>query len=294
MWNYSDIPYVCFDGDDAGQNAAKKIAEKVLKFLLPGKSLRFISIPENLDPDSFLRNKKKEDFLALKKKAKDLSEIIWEGIVNSIKNNTPESIALIDNKINDVVKKIDDIKVSKEYFRFLKSKKESFIWDINKTKTISTRRTNPNKIIENINEKLFLVMIIFYKKYLLDYQEEIFQIKLSNGILEVIKTEVLKNYDAESKYIHEEENKYKSLTPNLLGEIKELKKTHAACLSEEEKKVFFRQILNNLRLPKLLEERKFIEKQIIESSEKLISENLLNKYNKISSEIKNIQNKRLE
>ena len=28
MWNYSDIPYVLFDGDDAGQNAAKKIAEK--------------------------------------------------------------------------------------------------------------------------------------------------------------------------------------------------------------------------------------------------------------------------
>ena len=110
----------------------------------------------------------------------------------------------------------------------------------------------------------------------------------------MVKTEVLKNYDAESKYIHEEENKYKSLTPNLLSEIKELKKTHAASLNEEEKKVFFRQILNNLRLPNLLEERKLIEKQIIESSEKLISENLLNKYNKISSEIKNIQNKRLE
>ena len=126
MWNYSDIPYVCFDGDDAGQNATKKIAEKVLKFLVPGKSLRFILIPENLDPDSFLRNKKKDDFLALKNKAKDLSVIIWEGIVNSVKNNTPESIALIDNKINDIVKKIDDVKVSKEYFRFLKSQKEKF------------------------------------------------------------------------------------------------------------------------------------------------------------------------
>ena len=110
----------------------------------------------------------------------------------------------------------------------------------------------------------------------------------------MVKTEVLKNFDAESKYIHEEENKYNSLTQNLLYEIKELKKTHAASLNEEEKKVFFRQILNNLRLPNLLEERKLIEKQIIESSEKLISENLLNKYNKISSEIKNIQNKRLE
>ena len=156
MWNYSDIPYVCFDGDDAGQNATKKIAEKVLKFLVPGKSLRFILIPENLDPDSFLRNNKKDDFLALKNKAKDLSIIIWEGIANSVKNNTPESIALIDNKINDIVKKIHDVKVAKEYFRFLKSQKESFIWNSNRIKTISIRKPNSNEIIENINEKLYI------------------------------------------------------------------------------------------------------------------------------------------
>ena len=75
------------------------------------------------------------------------------------------------------------------------------IWKSNKIKTISPQKSNSNKIIENINEKLFLVMIIFYKNYLTDYHEEIFQIKLSNETLEVVKTEVLKNYDAESKYI---------------------------------------------------------------------------------------------
>ena len=135
MWNFSDTPYICFDGDDAGQIASKKIAEKVLKFLLPGKSLKFILIPEKLDPDSFLQNKQKDDFLVLKKKAKDLSMIIWNSIENTITSDTPESIALIDNKINDIVKKIDDVKVSKEYFRFLKSQKESFIWNRSKIKT---------------------------------------------------------------------------------------------------------------------------------------------------------------
>ena len=294
MWNFSDIPYVCFDGDDAGQIASKKIAEKVLKFLLPGKSLKFILIPENLDPDSFLQNKKKDDFFALKNNAKDLSIIIWEGIENSIKSDTPESIALIDNKINDIVKKIDDVKVSKEYFRFLKSQKESFTWNRNKIRTGLKKNSYLNKIIENMNEKLFLVMITFHKNYLTDYHEEIFQIKLSNELLEKIKNEVLKNYTVESKFILEGESNYKKLTPNLLSEIKELEKTHVTSLNEEDKKVFFRQILNNLRLPNLLKERKLIEKQMLESSEKVISANLLKKYNKISYEIKNIQNKSLE
>ena len=293
MWSFSDIPYICFDGDDAGQSASKKIAEKVLKFLLPGKSLKFILIPENLDPDSFLQNKKKDDFLALKKKAKDLSVIIWEGIENSI-NNTPESIALIDNKINDIVKKIDDVNVSKEYFRFLKSQKESFLWNRNRIKTGLMGRSFLNKIIENSNEKLFLVMIMFYREYLIDYHEEIYQVKLCDKTLEEVKIDVLKNNVLESNYIYEEENMRKSLPSNLLSEIKELKKTHVVSLNKEEKKVFFRQILNNLKLPNLLEERELIGKQIVESSEKLISENLLKKYNKISLEIKNIQNKSLE
>ena len=109
-----------------------------------------------------------------------------------------------------------------------------------------------------------------------------------------MKAEVLKNYAAESKYVQGEENKYKSLSPDLLIEIKALKKTHVINLNNEEKIIFFRQILNNLRLPNLLRERKLIEKQIVESSDKLISENLLKKYNEISSEIKNIQNKSLE
>ena len=83
-------------------------------------------------------------------------------------------------------------------------------------------------------------MIIFYKNYLTDYHEEIFQIKLSNELLENVKAEVLRSYTTESKFFFEEEKNYKKLAPNLLSEIKELKKTHASSLNEEEKKVFFK------------------------------------------------------
>ena len=54
MWNYSDIPVICFDGDQAGFNASKKIALKLLKFLTPGKSVKFIRLPNGEDPDSFI------------------------------------------------------------------------------------------------------------------------------------------------------------------------------------------------------------------------------------------------
>ena len=34
----------------------KKIAIKILEFLVPGKSFKFIKLPENHDPDSFFKN----------------------------------------------------------------------------------------------------------------------------------------------------------------------------------------------------------------------------------------------
>ena len=60
------------------------------------------------------------------------------------------------------------------------------------------------------------------------------------------------------------------------------------------KKIFFKQILNNLRLPVLINERELIQKEIIEEKNSLISENLLKKYTRISEEIRVIQNKDIE
>ena len=40
--NLVDVPFVCFDGDKAGQESSKKIALKILEFLSPGKSFKFI------------------------------------------------------------------------------------------------------------------------------------------------------------------------------------------------------------------------------------------------------------
>ena len=76
--------------------------------------------------------------------------------------------------------------------------------------------------------------------------------------------------------------------------MQELQKTHLDNLTIREKNKLFRQILNNLRLPVLLDERKSIQKEIIDEKNSEISNNLLKKYSKISEEIKIIQNKDIE
>ena len=294
MWYFTDTPYLCFDGDKAGQEASIRIAEKVLKFLIPGKSLKLIEIPNNEDPDSYLQNNDRSDFLNLKLKSKDLSSIIWETIENSIATNTPEFLAVIDDKINSIVKKIDDPKVSKEYYRYLRSRKDNFIWNKNKIKASLPKKSNIELIIENINEKVFLLMIILNEKFLTEFEEEVFQVSLTNQVLEKIKKKVLEDFSNQVKINKKNIEYYKNIYPKLFEEITELKKTHIMGLSDEEKRIFFKQILNNLRLPYLMNERVSIQKEIIKSNESFISDNLLKKYNKISEEIKNIRNKNLE
>lgn len=294
MWNYSDVPFICFDGDKAGDNAAEKIGLKILQFLVPGKSLRFINFPDGNDPDSFMDNKSKDDFLKLKSNSKDLSVLIWEIIEKSIESDTPEFLASIDMKIKQMVDKIIDVNISKEYFKFLKSKKDNYIWNKNKIKTSSDKKLNTEKFIDKINEKIFILMILIDKKYFNENEEEIFKIKLSDKNLEKEKLKIISNL-SDRNYINIESiEKYKELNPTFYSELDELRKTHLIGLDNNEKNLLFKQVINNLRLPILIDERKTIEKEILAADEKIISDNLLRKYHQISKEISNIKNKDLE
>ena len=123
MWNYSNVPFVCFDGDEAGRKSSKIIATKILEFLVPGKSFKFIRLPEGYDPDSFFKKWKKQNFEELINKSYDLSDLIWQIILESVEKPTPEFLALLDEKIKYYSSKISNKIVSAEYYRFLIKKR---------------------------------------------------------------------------------------------------------------------------------------------------------------------------
>lgn len=66
-----------FDGDDAGQNAASKSARTVLALLQPGVNIRFITLPDQQDPDEYLQAHGRAAFISLvNTQAKSLSEFL--------------------------------------------------------------------------------------------------------------------------------------------------------------------------------------------------------------------------
>ena len=62
IWNLCNIPFLCFDGDIAGKTSSQNIALKMLEFLVPGKSIKFINLPKGEDPDSFFIEPFKRSF----------------------------------------------------------------------------------------------------------------------------------------------------------------------------------------------------------------------------------------
>ncbi|MCX8500484.1 MAG: DNA primase [Alphaproteobacteria bacterium] len=56
LWRMSPEPLLCFDGDNAGQKAANRAAFRALELLEPGRSLRFVTLPNGKDPDDLIHS----------------------------------------------------------------------------------------------------------------------------------------------------------------------------------------------------------------------------------------------
>ncbi|MBP6036678.1 MAG: DNA primase [Azonexus sp.] len=66
----------CFDGDNAGRKAAWRALENSLEALADNKSLGFVFLPEEDDPDSFIRTRGKAAFDRLVAEAMPLSDFL--------------------------------------------------------------------------------------------------------------------------------------------------------------------------------------------------------------------------
>ena len=166
---------------------------------------------------------------------------------------------------------------------------------MNRVAVKSKNIKSAEKASENLNEKIFVVFLLFEARILKDFIEEITQIKLQNQQLEIIKKKILEissqnQYSFDLEYLSDlNEN-----SEPFFKEIDQLKKTHLKDLGNEEKVRIFKKILNNLKLPELIKERIDLKEKILLSSDSNKQSQLIKQYDEILSEIKNIKNKLLE
>ncbi|MBV8648850.1 DNA primase [Paludibacterium sp.] len=94
LMRHADHVYFCFDGDRAGQKAAWRALENSLPQLQDGKSLHFLFLPEEHDPDSFVREAGRERFeVLLEEQSLPLSAYFTRELTTRVDMNSPEGRA---------------------------------------------------------------------------------------------------------------------------------------------------------------------------------------------------------
>lgn len=102
----TDNVVYCFDGDGAGRRAAWRALENSLAQLQDGKQVRFLFLPPEHDPDTFVRENGKDAFARLLDGAPPLSEILVRELSGRVDMRTAEGRAKFLQEAKPLVKQI--------------------------------------------------------------------------------------------------------------------------------------------------------------------------------------------
>ena len=121
-WKVCPEPILCLDGDAPGTKAAMRSVDRVLPILKAGYSLRFMFLPDNMDPDEYLKAHGRDSFAALMTKTSPLIDILWRKYTEDQDSSTPEKKALIETTLLAEVNKITDQTVRSYYAQEIKNR----------------------------------------------------------------------------------------------------------------------------------------------------------------------------
>jgi len=117
LWRMAPEPILCLDGDAAGQRAARRAAERALKLLQPGRSLRFAVLPPGEDPDSLIRRAGRQGFEEVLAQARPLVDLLWTTTLATHPIDTPERRAALGAECERLAGLIDERAVQDLYRR---------------------------------------------------------------------------------------------------------------------------------------------------------------------------------
>ena len=122
LWRLVDEPVLCFDGDEAGQRAARRAAERALPLLAPGKSLRFARLPDERDPDDLVRQDGAAALRAVVERAETPVDLLWSSETEAVRPDSPDRRARFSHNLLALVSGIRDETVRRYYDAEIRSR----------------------------------------------------------------------------------------------------------------------------------------------------------------------------
>lgn len=201
-------PYLCFDGDNAGQRAAVRVMERILPILRPGVSARFAFMPKGMDPDDLIKAKGREAMKTILDQAIPLHDMIWRTMTLGKDFTRPEQRASLMDAIEKMVVQIADRTIQHSYRQILKDKtyqsfrtNNGFKNNKNQVPSIKLSRPNAN---HGLVERLILGIIIRYPQFYDIYEEKLAAFHCANPALDGLRQNVISILSDTSGITHDQ------------------------------------------------------------------------------------------
>jgi len=265
IWKFFSNPIICLDGDQSGQSAALRIAEKLLPLINENNKIYFSILPEGEDPDDFIKKNGKDKFNEFLQSKKIIQSYIWDEYLSAANINNPFEISKFEKKIKSLCYGIKDETLKKYILEdFLNKLKEltpiqnfkkvftpyikKKLNVLNETKKLHKEQGNFSKA--EIKERSILYMLLNYLDSAKNKIDDLLKISFSNKQNEELKKELINQLKTNDNFTH---NK------------KKIDKKHDVLVYQIEKNTN----LKNILLKKEGEERQEILYDLIEELKKM-------------------------
>ena len=137
IWKFFSNPIICLDGDESGQKAALRIAEKLFPLINEKNKVYFSVMPDGKDPDDYIKQNGKDGLLNLLKDKQIIQSYIWNYYLNKVDQSNPFEVSKFEKEIKKLSYSIQDETLKKYVL-------EDFLEKIKKLTPIQTSRHNSN------------------------------------------------------------------------------------------------------------------------------------------------------
>ena len=240
IWKFFSNPIICLDGDESGQKAALRIAEKLFPMINEKNKIYFSIMPEGKDPDDFIKQNGKDDFVSLLKDKQIIQTYIWNYHLNKIDQNNPFEVSKFEKEIKKLsysiqdetlkkyvledflekIKKLTPIQTYKQSYNYNKFYKKKDYQILKETKILHQKRKNLSKT--QIIEFSILFIVLNYFEIASKKLEELSEIEfiseknesLKNTIITALSNSNSKNDNALEKIRKEYQDLSKEIEEN--------------------------------------------------------------------------------
>jgi DNA primase len=206
IWKFFSSPIICLDGDQSGQNAALRIAEKLLPLINENNKIYFSIMPNGEDPDDFIKKNGKDKFNEFLESKQIIQSYIWSSYLSEVNTSNPFEISKFEKKVKSLCYAIKDEILKKHILEDFLSKlkdltpiqnfKKVFIPYVkknfnllNETKQLHKEKSSFSKA--EIKERSILHILLNYSDSAQNKTVDLLKINFSNKQNEELKNEII-------------------------------------------------------------------------------------------------------